>query len=211
MDRADTSLSTLQDIKTIMNRSTLFLSLSGWSGIMAGSICLLASGIAYQWLQATPAAVPYEAQNELLDFSRLELIRKLLLLAVATFVLVFVVVFLNTRKKAEEQNRTIWDPAARKMAAALFIPIFTGALFILGLIRNDSLPLAAPASLVFYGLGLVSTSKYTFSDIRYLGFLEIALGIGAMFLPQLGLLAWAIGFGVLHIIYGILMFKKADS
>ena len=140
---------------------------------------------------------------------QIELIRKLTILALLTFLLVFVAVFINTRSKALKEQKKLWDPAAQKMVVALFVPIIAGAFFILGLMKNHSLPLVVPASLVFYGLGLVSTSKFTFTDIRFIGFIDILLGIVTLFLPQYGLLAWAIGFGVLHILYGFLMFNKA--
>lgn len=211
MDRVDSSLSALEDIKKIMNRSTVFLTLSGWSGIMAGTICLIASGIAYQWIYGDGPVdrAAFLSADSLLEMYRVPLVRNLTLLACGTFLLVFMAVFLNTRSKVVREKQALWDPAAQKMAASLFIPILTGALFILGLAQHHALQLAVPASLIFYGLGLVSTSRFTFTDIRYVGFIELALGILVMFVPQYGLLAWAIGFGLLHIIYGFLMFNKA--
>jgi len=212
MNRVDSSLSTLEDIKKIMNRSTVFLTLSGWSGILAGTICLIASGIAYQWIyggEPVDKAALLSAQS-LVEIYQVPIVRNLSLLALCTFLLVLVAVFVNTRSKVVREKQALWDPAALKMAASLFIPIITGAIFILGLAEHHALQLAVPASLVFYGLGLVSTSRFTFTDIRYVGFIDLALGILAMFLPQYNLLAWAIGFGLLHIIYGFLMFNKAS-
>lgn len=211
MNRVDSSLSALEDIKKIMNRSAVFLSLSGWSGILAGSICLLASLLAYQWIYTDPSVSmkDYASADSLAAVFQIQLVRKLTILAILTFLLVLITVFINTRSKALKEHTKLWDPAAQKMAVALFVPIIAGAFFILGLMRNHSLQLAVPASLVFYGLGLVSTSKFTFTDIRFIGFIDITLGIITLFLPQYGLLAWAIGFGLLHIVYGFLMFNKA--
>ena len=71
--------------------------------------------------------------------------------------------------------------------------------------------LVAPATLIFYGLALVNCSKYTIGEIKYLGLLEIALGlISAIFVGK-GLFFWAIGFGVLHIIYGTVMHFKYNK
>jgi hypothetical protein len=63
---------------------------------------------------------------------------------------------------------------------------------------------------MFYGLALVNTSKYTYTDIRYLGMIEIFIGLLATLWIGYGLLFWAIGFGILHIIYGIVMYFKYE-
>jgi general stress protein CsbA len=70
--------------------------------------------------------------------------------------------------------------------------------------------LIAPATLVFYGLALVNASKYTIRDVRYLGLCEVALGLVASFMVGYGLVFWAIGFGVLHIFYGLAMYYKYE-
>lgn len=79
------------------------------------------------------------------------------------------------------------------------------------LIYQGHIELAAPATLVFYGLALLNASKYTLSDIRYLGLLEIVTGLMATFFIEYGLLFWAFGFGLLHIVYGIFMYYKYEK
>jgi hypothetical protein len=68
----------------------------------------------------------------------------------------------------------------------------------------------APATLIFYGLALVNAGKYTIKEIRYLGITEIALGILASFVVGYGLIFWSLGFGVLHIAYGLTMYWKYE-
>ena len=70
--------------------------------------------------------------------------------------------------------------------------------------------MVAPACLIFYGLALVKASKYTLSDIRYLGIAEIILGILNVFYLRYGITFWALGFGVLHILYGAIMWWKYE-
>jgi hypothetical protein len=89
-------------------------------------------------------------------------------------------------------------------------PLVTGGLLILILISRSYYGIITPATLIFYGLALVSASNFTFADVKYLGLLEIALGLIAACFPGYGLLFWAIGFGVLHIIYGSMMYLKYD-
>jgi hypothetical protein len=69
----------------------------------------------------------------------------------------------------------------------------------------------APFTLIFYGLGLISAGKYSGYDINYLGFTEIILGLLALVFINNGLLFWAIGFGLFHIIYGLVLYTKYES
>jgi hypothetical protein len=78
------------------------------------------------------------------------------------------------------------------------------------MLQYDEWRFVAPACLIFYGLALVNASKYTLSEIRYLGLLQIVLGlINTQFINK-GLIFWAIGFGLLHILYGFSMWWKYE-
>ena len=66
-------------------------------------------------------------------------------------------------------------------------------------------------TLIFYGLALVNASKYTITEIRSLGVIEISLGLVSMWWIGHGLLFWSIGFGILHIVYGIIMQRRYGS
>jgi hypothetical protein len=90
------------------------------------------------------------------------------------------------------------------------IPLLTGGLLIIILILRDEYALVAPASLIFYGLALVSGSHYTFSDVKWLGFCEIILGLFTVLMPGYALITWVLGFGLLHIVYGSVMHFKYD-
>ena len=67
-----------------------------------------------------------------------------------------------------------------------------------------------PVSLIFYGLALINGSRYTIGEVRYLGYTELAAGLLSLWLPEWGLALWALGFGLLHIIYGIAMWWKYE-
>ena len=92
----------------------------------------------------------------------------------------------------------------------MIIPMVAGGLFILGMLQYGEWRFVAPCYLVFYGLALVNASKYTLTDIRYLGYGEIALGLINMQFIGFGLYFWSAGFGVLHIIYGAIMWWKYE-
>ncbi len=63
-------------------------------------------------------------------------------------------------------------------------------------------------TLIFYGLALVNGGKYTFPEIRTLGILQIIIGLLAFQFIGLSLLFWALGFGLVQIIYGLVIQRK---
>jgi hypothetical protein len=116
-----------------------------------------------------------------------------------------------TTRKARKNGLKVWDHTAQRMVINLFIPLIAGGIFCLTLLYHHLIFLLAPATLIFYGLALINASKYTFNEIRVLGISEIILGLMAAFFIGYGLLFWAVGFGVLHIFYGLMMYYRYES
>lgn len=206
-------LDTLSDIKRIMERSTRFMSLSGLGGIGAGISALAGAWVARNILgtySASSGKSGYEALTRSGNGPENDLLVRLFLLALAVLAVALASGFYFTWRKARQQGLPVWDTSARKVFINLAIPLVAGGLFILGLLYNHLPGLVAPACLVFYGLGLVNASKYTVTDIRYLGLAEILLGVIGLFWLYNGLVFWALGFGALHIIYGALMWWKYE-
>ncbi len=200
---------TLKEIKHMMERSSRFISLSGLSGIAAGICALIGARFAYRMLDGAPIPEDYSpALRAAVKDNPLTL--QLLGLAAVTFILAFSTAFFLTWRKAKKDNLPVWDHTSRRLIWNVLLPVLAGGLFILGMLQYGELRFIAPACLVFYGLALINGSKYTLSDIRYLGYMEIILGIINMWFIGYGLLFWTIGFGVLHIIYGTIMWWKYE-
>jgi len=210
MNTQDTSLETLQDIRRMMEKSSRFISLSGLSGVSAGVFALAGAYTAHLWLgrkyehEHTAGSGRYFVEN--FDM----LIWKLLFLAAAVLALSLIFAFYFTWKKAKKNAVPMWGHSSKKLLINLLIPLVTGGFYVLALIYYKDWLFVAPACLIFYGLALVNASKYTLTEIRYIGLLEIALGLFNMFWPDYSLYFWATGFGVLHIIYGLIMWWKYD-
>jgi hypothetical protein len=117
---------------------------------------------------------------------------------------------LLTIRNSKRKGIKIWDNSTKRLLINLAIPLIAGGLFCLVLLFHGIIGLVAPATLIFYGLALLNASKYTFDDIRYLGLCEIVLGLAGSFFIGYGLLFWSIGFGLLHIIYGAVMYFKYE-
>lgn len=183
-----------------MSRSSRFISLSGLSGILAGVYALIGGYLGYLILY--PSSWTFDTYEEI----------KLSILSVAAGVVFFAVItaFILTYKKANKSGEKIWDASSKRLLVNFLIPLITGGIFILLLIRLQYWVLIAPATLIFYGMACLNASKYTLGDVRYLGITNIILGLISAYFIGYGLWFWILGFGVCHIIYGTLMYFKYD-
>ena len=196
----------LQDIKDIMNRSSRFISLSGLSGIFAG---LFALGGAYAAYQTVYAGQDYLSYRHAI-ITR-ESLMTLLIIALVTLALSIGAGIFFTSRETRKQNEKVWDHQTRQLLINLAIPLVTGGIVCLILLLKGFVGIIAPLTLIFYGLALVNASKYTLNEVRSLGIIEILLGVISLQFIGYGLLAWAGGFGVLHIVYGTMMQLKYKS
>jgi len=195
---------TLKDIKKIMERSSRFISLSGLSGVAAGICAIVGSWLAWKWIN------DYDQEGNFSNHDFNQLRTKLLLLAVSVLAVALITAFYFTWRKASHNKMPVWEHTSRRLIINMLIPFLAGGLFILAMLQYDEWRFAAPASLIFYGLALVNAGRVKFSDIKYLGAMQIALGLINMEVIGYGLYFWAAGFGLLHIVYGLLMWWKYD-
>lgn len=215
MDTQNEHLKNLQEIRSIMERSTRFISLSGLSGVFAGLVALLGALAVYSFhkefffsrYQNGGVFLPEELMsgNALTNFIVFSFVVAFVVLVLALFFATFF-----TTRNARRKGLPIWDATVRRMLINLFIPLVAGGLFCLILLYHHLVFLIAPSTLLFYGLALINASKFTLTDIRYLGISEITLGLIAMIFVGYGLIFWAVGFGVLHIVYGLAMYIKYE-
>lgn len=208
MTKSEEQLDALKDIREMMNRSSRFISLSGLSGVFAGVIALIGAYFANDEIDkfVNGRGYTYSVEGEMdLEYNLLKLAFIVLFISLAGGILF-------TYRKSQRNNLPIWDKTSKSLLFNLFVPLAAGGLFIIALLLNhpNTYSIIAPSCLIFYGLALINASKYTYSDIRYLGFLEVILGLICMFNIGYGLIFWAIGFGVLHIIYGLVMYFKYE-
>ena len=198
----------LTEIRSMMERSTKFLSLSGLSGIMAGIYALLGAYIAYRFFYVKEEADIYSTiENGGVTVEVTELI----ILAVVILVLAVGTAIFLSWKKSRKDGAKLWNSSARRLLINMAIPLVTGGIFILILLSKGLFAFLAPATLLFYGLALVNASKFTFEEIKSLGIVQIILGLAAFYFIGYGLLFWAIGFGLMHIVYGIVMHLKYEK
>ena len=196
----------IAEIRSMMERSSKFLSLSGWAGIMAGIFALAGAWLAYSGLYFNPDELVYR-----LPGNPISGLLQLVLLALGILILAIGTAVYLSFKKAGINGEKLWNPTARRLVIAMAVPLIAGGIFILILISHGLTGLMAPCSLIFYGIALVNAGRYTFKELKTLGLIQIVLGLlGAWFIGY-GLLFWALGFGIFHIIYGIYMHFKYEQ
>jgi hypothetical protein len=201
-------LKDLTEIRSIMERSTKFISLSGLSGVSAGIVALFGAWITWQYL--SDIGLMGELKNSAYMEVGVQPLFTLLGLAVLILIAASGAATFFSLRMARKRNLPTWNSTAKRLMISLLVPLSVGGAFCVLLAWHGYGAIVASATLVFYGLALLNASKYTFKEIRYLGLSEIVLGlIGGIFLKY-GLIIWAIGFGVLHIFYGIVMYLKYE-
>ena len=190
-----------------MERSVKFMSISGVAGILAGTFALVGAAATWKILyNFDDGPVHNSSPNE----SGI-VVAQVLIIAVSVLILSLGTGILMSVRKARRLQQHIWNPASRLLLMMVAIPLIAGGLISLILLSRGFYALIAPSLLIFYGLALVAGSPYTFREIRWLGLIEVVLGLLAALLPECGLLLWTIGFGVLHIVYGSIMYYKYEK
>ena len=195
-------LKDISEIKNLMNKSSRFISLSGLSGILAGIYALIGAAVTY-WLVTTYSYGTLKLDGWIFE-TVLLILFLVALFSVATGILL-------TTRKAKKTGEKIWDSSSKRLLFNFLIPLVSGGLYTLIILSQGKYGQTGGLMLIFYGLALINASKYSIGDIKYLGFIQIALGLIAAVYPGYGFWLWVIGFGIMHIVYGTWMHFKYDA
>lgn len=195
-------LKDISEIKTLMNKSSRFISLSGLSGILAGIYSLIGAIVAY-WLFSLNGNDYIILDSDIFRFVILDLF------LVAIFS-IGTAIFLTT-KKAKKNDEKIWDSLTKRLLTSFIVPLLAGGIYILIILNQQKYGQTGALMLLFYGLALLNASKYTLGDVKYLGYTQVILGLICAIYPSYGFWFWVIGFGFMHIIYGAIMYFKYDK
>jgi len=212
MNSSNHPIDTLADIKSMMEKSSRFISLSGWSGIAAGLCALMGAWLANDVIHKanfSNTQQGYSVANQTIDCTTL-MSSPLFTIAIITFLAALVSALVFTYLRSKKTGLPMWGSTSRRLLINVSIPMLAGGAFILKLIESGNVGLVAPGCLIFYGLALINASKYTLGEVRYLGYGQLVLGIINCWLIGYGLYFWAIGFGIFHIVYGVYMWWKYE-
>ncbi|MBW1294934.1 hypothetical protein [Aquimarina litoralis] len=194
-------LKDITEIKDMMNKSSRFFSLSGLSGILAGIYAIIGAAVAY-YLVSISGREYLILHSKIFNYILIDLAAIALLSSITAAIL--------STRKAKKNNEVLWNGTSKRLLTAFLVPLVTGGIYILIKIYSNQYGLTGSLMLIFYGLALVNASKYTIGNVKYLGYIEIILGLVCAIYPGFGFWFWVLGFGVMHIIYGSLIYFKHD-
>jgi hypothetical protein len=194
----------ITEIRSMMERSSKFLSLSGMAGIMSGVYALVGTYISYRVFDFNPSEIAGNGPGSGSLF-------KVLTLAVIVLVLALGTAIFLSWKNANKRGEKFWNATTRRVVSTMAVPLVAGGLLILVLISKGLIGLIAPFSLIFYGLSLFSVSKFTYQEVKFMGLIQIVLGLFSAYFTGYALICWALGFGLVHIIYGIYLHYKYEK
>lgn len=200
-------INSLNEIKSMMQRSSKFTSISGWSGIWVGFVGIISATIAYFGILENSSF--YSGYQEFTDLSTIKI--KLIFLSIITLVIALTGGFLFMIKKSNQDDIKFINPVTKRILKKFAFILIIGGIISLIFIKNLNLAYFAPSTLLFYGLALYTVERDTIIEMKYLAICEIILGLLAFYFIYNGLLFWFIGFGILHLIFGAYIIKKYDN
>lgn len=209
MTEAENNLNDLAHIRQLMERSSKFVSLSGLSGVFVGIYALVGAALVFYFDNNVISNIQ-NSQLETPTLFGLNFTQFCILDAVIVLSVSLLTCFYLSYAKAKKMGEKIWNNLSKRVFINMMVPLSSGGLFCMALIYHHIFIMVAPAMLIFYGMALVNVSKYTYHDIFNLGIIEIILGLLASLFIMNGLLFWSLGFGLMHIVYGILMYYKYE-
>lgn len=210
MTSKNKSLEDLKVIRQIMEDSNKFLSLSGLSGVLAGVFALLGAAYTYFFIMEGGKHFYNEYMVSLTSKATVEIRLSILIVALIVFISALLSAILLSHRKAKKEGVKFWSRTAKKLSLEMTLGIIIGGSFCIILIFHGALQFVASSTLIFYGLTLINIAKYTHRDVKILGYSEAILGLIAGIYLSYGILFWSIGFGIFHIIYGIVMYLKYE-
>lgn len=193
-------------IRSLMEKSSKFMSINGLSGVLIGSYALVGAFVAYVLIYGFNSEFGYRDH-----YVNTDNIPILLVIALSVLIVSISTGYYMARQKAKKLGQSMWNPTSKALFKAMAVPLITGGLLSLILVFKESYGMIASTMLIFYGLALSAASSFTFKELRWLGILDIILGLLALCLPGYGIYFWAVGFGVLHIIYGLIVHQRYEK
>ena len=202
----DNPVESLNEIKSMMQRTSKFTSISGWSGVWVGVVGMISAWIAYLFILTD--FVNYRGVEKVLVTSDIDI--KIMILGIITLIIACTGGFYFMIRKSVKDGTKFINPVTKRILRKFLFVLVVGGIVGLIFINNLSFAYVAPTTLLFYGLSLYTVERDTIIEIKYLAICEIILGLLAFYFIFNGLLFWFVGFGILHVIFGLWMVRKYD-
>ena len=181
----DRAMDNLRYIRETMERSQSFTAVSGVGGVLMGLIALGATFLAV----------------------RTETIEAWVAVWMSAAVLSLGSALVAMTMKARAAGGSLLVGAGRKFAWNLTPPLLVGGLLTVAMTQMGAAALLPGVWLLLYGRGVVRGGAFSVGVVPLMGLAFMLVGAAALFAPATwGNLFMAGGFGLLHIVFGILIF-----
>ncbi|MFK8060597.1 MAG: hypothetical protein AB8B78_10950 [Polaribacter sp.] len=187
----------ISEIKTLMSKSSKFISLSGLSGILAGVYSLLGAGYYFFGIKSED------------DFSS-SIIPITVIVLIVFFATTITTVFF-TSKRSKITGEKIWGDSTKNLIVSFSTTFYIGVICILILYFKEEYTYLLALLILFYGIAIINASRHTNVIIQPLGFIEVVIGLLCIIYPEFSLWFCILGFGIIHIIYGSIFYFKYDK
>jgi hypothetical protein len=177
----------LRFIRDAMASAAGFTAVPGWGGVMMGVTAVVTAAIS-----GPPAAGSAWLRWWLAD-------------AVIAATIGLVAIVLKARRTAT----SLGGPGARRFALAFVPALVAGAVLTFVFARRGLTDLLPGTWLVLYGAAVCSGGAFSVRVVPMIGATHMGIGAAAFVVPaRWGHIVLGIGFGVLHIVFGIIIARK---
>lgn len=180
------AMDNLRYIRETMERASAFTAISGWGQVAIGVTALGAALIAHgQTIRIWLAVWTAEAFISLL------------------------IAGWSIDRKARASGLPLLSGPGRKVAFSLSPPLFAGLLLTVVFYQAGLTSYIPGVWLLLYGTGVITGGMFSVPVVPLMGVCFMALGAAALFAPD-AMSTWfmAAGFGLVHIVFGLIIARK---
>lgn len=177
----------LRYIRETMERASAFTGISGWGQVAIGGTALISALIA----------------------GRQSSFQTWLAVWIAEAVISLLIAGWSMDRKARAAQMPLLSGPGRKVAFSLSPPLFVGGLLTVVLYQAGLVSAIPGVWLLLYGTGVVTGGMFSVRIVPIMGLCFMALGAITLFAPP-ALANWflAVGFGGLHIVFGVIIARR---
>ncbi|HEX5962477.1 MAG TPA: hypothetical protein VFY42_02030 [Gemmatimonadales bacterium] len=181
------AMDNLSFIRSTMERATAFTAVPGWGGVAMGLIALGATALA-------------NTRTDRAEWLAVWLVASAVALTVGGC---------SMAAKARRAGTSVFSYSGRRFLLSYMPPIAVGGLLTLVLVRAGLYSALPGTWLLLYGTGVVTGGAFSVRVVPIMGLCFMALGAVALLAPA----AWggwlmALGFGGLHIVFGLIIARR---
>ena len=188
-------LKDISNIKNLMEKSSSYLALSGLSSVYTGVYCIIGATYFYYYKIETNNYSPTTA---------------ITVFVIATALSLLTTIFF-TQKRAKKIKEKAWSKTTLQLISTFSITFIIGSIFMLVLAFQEKYIEIIPLVPLVYGLSLIHASKHTKNILKPLGIIQIVIAFLCLLFIELSFWFYVIGFGVAHLINGLIIHYKYDK